>query len=54
MKVFVATSFSGGIFAPGLTGSFAMSSMGAIGALRALTRVHELDVIPCHVGQVAR
>ncbi|WP_068160657.1 acetyl-CoA hydrolase/transferase family protein [Rhodococcus phenolicus] len=51
VKVFVATSFSG-IFAPGLTGSFAMSSMGAIGALRALTRVHELDVIPCHVGQV--
>lgn len=51
LTVFVATSFSG-IFAPGRTDSFAMSSMGAIGALRALSKAHELDVIPCHVSQV--
>lgn len=51
LTVFVATSFSG-IFTPGRTGSFAMSSMGAIGALRALSKAHELDVIPCHVSRI--
>ncbi|MEV0362697.1 acetyl-CoA hydrolase/transferase family protein [Nocardia fusca] len=52
LSVFTATSFSGR-FAPGVGRSFALSSMGAIGALRSLTRTHELDIVPCHVGRVA-
>jgi acyl-CoA hydrolase len=51
LSVFIATSFSG-LFTPAATDSFAMSSMGAIGALRALTKEHKLSVIPCHVSQV--
>ncbi|GGL19096.1 acetyl-CoA hydrolase/transferase family protein [Nocardia jinanensis] len=52
LSAFTATSFSG-LFAPGTSRSFALSSMGAIGALRSLTRTHELDIVPCHVGRVA-
>ncbi|WP_063058995.1 acetyl-CoA hydrolase/transferase family protein [Nocardia sienata] len=52
LSAFTATSFSGR-FAPGVGRSFALSSMGAIGALRSLTRIHELDIVPCHVGRVA-
>lgn len=52
LSAFTATSFSGR-FAPGVGRSFALSSMGAIGALRSLTRTHELDIVPCHVGRVA-
>ncbi len=51
LSAFIATSFSG-LFQPGAAGSFSLSSMGAIGALRAMTKAHALQVIPCHVGQV--
>lgn len=51
LKVFVATSFSG-IFTPETAKSFSLSSMGAIGALRSMSKAHRLDVIPCHVSQV--
>ncbi|MGF7233809.1 MAG: acetyl-CoA hydrolase/transferase family protein [Frankia sp.] len=51
LSAFIATSFSG-LFTPEATDSFAMSSMGAIGALRSLTKQHKLSVIPCHVSQV--
>lgn len=52
LSAFVATSFSG-IFDAEATESFALSSMGAIGSLRSLTKIHKLGVIPCHVSQVA-
>ncbi len=52
LSAFIATSFSG-IFTPETSGAFALSSMGAIGALRSMSRVHKLGIIPCHVGQVA-
>lgn len=51
LAAFTATSFSG-LFTPQATESIAMSSMGAIGALRALTKQHRLSVVPCHVSQV--
>ncbi len=51
LSAFIATSFSG-IFTPETTGSFSLSSMGAIGALRPMTKAHKLAVIPCHVGQI--
>lgn len=52
LKAFIATSFSG-LFTPESAGAFRLSSMGAIGALRVMTRAHLLDVIPVHVSQVA-
>jgi acyl-CoA hydrolase len=51
LSVFIATSFSG-LFTPAAADSFAVSSMGAIGALRALAQEHKLSVIPCHLSQV--
>lgn len=51
LSAFIATSFSG-LLTPEATGSFSLSSMGAIGALRSLTKAHRLGVIPCHVSQV--
>jgi acyl-CoA hydrolase len=51
LSAFIATSFSGRL-TPEAVDGIAMSSMGAIGALRALTKAHQLTVIPCHVGQV--
>ena len=51
LSAFIATSFSGA-FAPETADSFALSSMGAIGALRSMTRANKLAVIPCHVSQV--
>jgi acyl-CoA hydrolase len=51
LKAFIATSFSGA-FTPETADSFALSSMGAIGALRSMTKAGKLSVIPCHVGQV--
>ena len=51
LSAFIATSFSGA-FTPESAGSFALSSMGAIGALRSMTKAGKLDVVPCHVGQV--
>ena len=52
LSAFIATSFSG-IFTPETASSFALSSMGAIGALRSMSKGHALGIIPCHVGQVA-
>ena len=51
LSAFIATSFSG-VFTPETAGSFALSSMGAIGALRSMTKAGTLSVIPCHIGQV--
>lgn len=51
VSVFVATSFSG-VLSPAATKGFSVSSMGAIGALRSLSKEHLLGIIPCHVGQV--
>ncbi|MEZ5744364.1 MAG: acetyl-CoA hydrolase/transferase C-terminal domain-containing protein [Sphingomonadaceae bacterium] len=52
LSAFIATSFSGA-FQPDSASAFRLSSMGAIGALRSMTRAQALDVIPVHVGQVA-
>lgn len=52
LSAFIATSFSG-IFTPQTSDSFALSSMGAIGALRSMTKAGKLAVIPVHVSQVA-
>lgn len=51
LSAFIATSFSGR-FTPDTADSFALSSMGAIGALRSMTKANRLSVIPCHVSQV--
>jgi acyl-CoA hydrolase len=51
LSAFIATSFSG-LFTPQTAESFALSSMGAIGALRSMTAAGQLAVIPCHVSQV--
>ncbi|MBU6267382.1 MAG: acetyl-CoA hydrolase [Sphingomonadales bacterium] len=51
LHAFIATSFSG-IFQPESAGAFRLSSMGAIGALRSMTKANVLDVIPVHVSQV--
>ena len=52
LSAFIATSFSG-IFQPESATSFALQSMGAIGALRSMSKANALGIIPCHVGQVA-
>jgi acyl-CoA hydrolase len=52
LSAFIATSFSG-LFAPATSAAFRLSSMGAIGALRSMTKAHALDVVPVHVSQVA-
>ena len=51
LSAFIATSFSGA-FVPETSASFALSSMGAIGSLRSMTKLNRLAVIPCHVSQV--
>ncbi|MGW4368513.1 acetyl-CoA hydrolase/transferase family protein [Nocardia takedensis] len=51
LALFIATSFSG-LFTPAAAEAFRPGSMGAIGTLRALTKAHRLDVVPCHVGRV--
>ncbi len=51
LSAFIATSFSG-LFKPETAESFALSSMGAIGALRSMTKAGKLSVIPVHVSQV--
>lgn len=53
LSVFIATSFSG-LFTPATAESFALSSMGAIGALRAMAKANKLGVIPCHVSHIGR
>ncbi|MGC4962404.1 acetyl-CoA hydrolase/transferase family protein [Gordonia sp. DT101] len=52
LSAFVATSFSGTL-TPDSAAAVSLSSMGAIGALRSMSKAHALDVIPCHVSQVA-
>lgn len=52
LGAFIATSFSG-LFTPETASAFRLSSMGAIGALRSMTKANALDVIPVHVSQVA-
>ena len=51
LSAFIATSFSG-LLTPAATDGFSLSSMGAIGALRSLTKEHKLSVVPCHVSQI--
>ena len=51
LSAFTATSFSG-ILDTAAAHKVALSSMGAIGALRTLTEAHRLSIIPCHVSQV--
>lgn len=51
LSAFIGTSFSG-LFAPDSAPSFALSSMGAIGALRTMAAAHKLGIIPCHIGQI--
>jgi len=51
LSAFIATSFSGA-FTPETSQAFALTSMGAIGALRTMAAVHKLGIIPCHVGQI--
>ncbi|MXO89928.1 acetyl-CoA hydrolase/transferase family protein [Pontixanthobacter aquaemixtae] len=52
LKLFIATSFSG-LFDENCIDSFSLSSMGAIGLLRKMTKLGALKVIPVHVSQVA-
>jgi acyl-CoA hydrolase len=51
LSAFIATSFSG-LFTPAATEAIALSSMGAIGALRELAKANRLGIVPCHVSQV--
>ena len=51
ISAFIATSFSGA-FTPATASSFALSSMGAIGALRTMTKAGLLQVVPVQVSQV--
>jgi acyl-CoA hydrolase len=51
LSAFAATSFSG-LLTEEAARKVAISSMGAIGALRTLASAHRLGIIPCHVSQV--
>lgn len=51
LSAFIATSFSG-MFTPEISDAFALSSMGAIGALRSMSAAHKLGIIPVHVSQI--
>ncbi|GAA0319393.1 acetyl-CoA hydrolase/transferase C-terminal domain-containing protein [Sphingomonas oligophenolica] len=51
LSAFAATSFSG-LLDETAADRIALTSMGAIGALRSLTAVHKLGIIPCHVSQI--
>jgi acyl-CoA hydrolase len=51
LSAFIATSFSG-IFTAETTEGFSLSSMGAIGALRSMTKAGKLGIIPAHVSQI--
>ena len=51
LSAFIATSFSGA-FTPETASAFSLYSMGAIGALRSMTKAGALQVIPVHVSQV--
>lgn len=51
LSAFAATSFSG-LLDVAAADKIDLSSMGAIGELRALTAAHKLAIVPCHVSQV--
>src|SRR3546814_17609115 len=51
LSAFTATSFSP-LLTPEAVAGFTLSSMGAIGTLRTLTKAGKWQVIPCHVSQV--
>jgi acyl-CoA hydrolase len=51
LSVFTATSFSS-LLTPDAVRGFSLSSMGAIGTLRALTAAGRLGIIPSHVSQI--
>ena len=51
LSAFAASSFSG-LLDVAAAEKVAISSMGAIGALRTLAAAHRLGIVPCHVGQV--
>jgi acyl-CoA hydrolase len=51
LSAFIATSFSGA-FTPESAEAFTLSSMGAIGTLRSMSKAGKLSIIPCHVGQI--
>ena len=51
LTAFIATSFSGK-FTPETADSFALTSMGAIGVLRTMSKAGKLGIIPVHVSQV--
>jgi acyl-CoA hydrolase len=51
LSAFIATSFSG-LFTPEALDGFALTSMGAMGALRSTAAAHRLGVIPCHVSRI--
>lgn len=53
VSAFTGSSFSG-LLTPEISDHIRLSSMGAIGALRAMAKANALDIIPCHVGQIAR
>jgi acyl-CoA hydrolase len=52
LSAFAATSFSG-LLTEQAASRIALSSMGAMGALRAVADAGLLGIVPCHVGQVA-
>ncbi len=51
LSAFAATSFSG-LLTEEAARKVAISSMGAIGALRTLAAAHRLNIIPCHLSQI--
>ena len=51
LSAFIATSFSG-LFTSETSDAFALSSMGAIGALRGMAKANRLGILPCHVSQI--
>ena len=51
VSLFTASSFSG-VLKPEHTDAIRVSSMGALGSLRALAAKGVLGIVPCHVGQI--
>jgi acyl-CoA hydrolase len=56
LSAFIGSSFSAK-FTPESADAFSLSSMGAIGALKSMTKLDssgagKLSIIPCHVGQI--
>lgn len=51
VSAFAGSSFSG-LLTPAFAEHVALSSMGAIGALRSVAKAGRLGIVPCHVGQI--